>query len=270
VQVARACAREAEADRLLALAVCANEAAAADRATCARRATRALAAEQDACQEQRAARERVCAALGDAPYDPPIRPADFVAAITNPLLPLLPGTTRVYRSGESVTTVTVLRRTRTILGVRCTVVRDTVAVDGEIEEDTLDYFAQDRQGNVWYFGEDSAEYANGVVVSTDGSWLAGVEGAKPGIVMPAAPRAGLTFRQEFALDEAEDVAQVVGRVPRVRVPFGTFTNVLRTLDFTPLEPDAREAKLYAAGIGPVLTIDLESGEREVLVSVTRP
>ena len=164
--------------------------------------------------------------------------------------------------------MTVTDRTRKILGVKCTVVQDTVYVDGKIEEDTLDYYAQDRHGNVWYFGEATAELVNGLVVSIDGSFIAGKDGAKPGIIMPAAPPLGATLRQEVALGEAEDVARYESRGGRVTVPYGSFGKVLKTFETTPLEPTARESKYYAPGVGLILTINLETGERDRLVSVT--
>jgi hypothetical protein len=264
-----ACDQEAREDFFLALGICVNTADAAQRRRCVQRARRALPVANAACEAQERARARVCQALGQARYDPVIRPADFVAEITNPYLPLRPGTELVYRSGDETTTVKVLRRTKRILGVRCVVVRDTVRVDGELEEDTFDYFAQDRAGNVWYFGEDTAEYAGGVPVSTDGAWIAGADGARPGIVMPARPTPGITYRQEFALDEAEDLGRVLSLGERVTVPYGTFRHVLKTFEFTPLDPEARENKFYAPGIGMILAVNLETGEREALVSVRR-
>jgi hypothetical protein len=163
----------------------------------------------------------------------------------------------------------VLKRTVVVQGVRCVVVRDTNIVDGALEEDTFDYYAQDRAGNVWYFGEASTDYEGGAAISTEGSWLAGVDGAKPGIVMPAKPRLGSTYRQEFALGDAEDLARVESQGVRVHLPGKRIGKALQTFDFTPLEPEAREHKYYVRGIGQVLTIDLVTGERTRLVSVER-
>jgi hypothetical protein len=264
-----ACARQAQADNFLALGICANLKDAAQREKCIGQAESELKSAQGECKDQEEARQKVCQTLGQAPYDPAIRPSDFVGAITNPYFPLKPGTVFVYQGKDVTDTVTVLPRTVTILGVRCVVVRDTNVVNGAIEEDTFDYYAQDKLGNVWYFGEASAEYANGVPVSTEGSWLAGVDGAKPGIIMPATPRPGATYRQEFALGEAEDLARVESLGERVQVPYGTFTNALKTFEVTPLEPDAKENKYYAPGVGQVLVVDLETGAREELVSVKR-
>lgn len=267
--LATSCAREAPEEFFQAFAICANVANGSQRERCVRQAGRDLQEAKATCGEQRAARQRVCAALGQAPYDPVIRPADFVDRVTNPYFPLTPGTVLVYRGRDSTTTVTVTPRKVRILGVDCVVVRDTVRVDGEVEEDTLDYYAQDRQGNVWYFGENTAEFANGVAVTNEGSFIAGVDGAKPGIIMRATPKVGVTYRQEFALGDAEDLARVESLSESVRVPYRSFSGALKTFEFTPIEPDARENKYYARGVGEVLTVNLETGEREELVSIRR-
>jgi hypothetical protein len=145
----------------------------------------------------------------DTTYAPVITPGNFVAAVDNQLYPLVPGTVTTFEGGGEVITVTVTSTPKTVLGVNCVEVRDTVTVDGEVTEDTLDWYAQDRDGNVWYFGEDTKEYEGGVVVSTAGSWEAGVNGAKPGIVMKASPVVGVTYRQEYLACEAEDHADVL-------------------------------------------------------------
>lgn len=267
--MAASCERNAPADFYLAVAICANIADAARRQGCVRQAGRDLQDAKATCREQKDARARVCRTLGQASHDPLIRPGDFTHEITNPYLPLKPGTAFIYRGQDSVVTVEVTRRTVTILGVTCVVVRDTAVVGGEVEEDTLDYFAQDRQGNVWYFGENTAEFQDGVAVSSEGSFIAGVGGAKPGIVMPARPRPGTAYRQEFALGEAEDLARVESLGEHVDVPYGAFRKTLKTLEFTPLEPGARENKYYAPGVGLVLAVNRETGEREELVRIRR-
>ncbi len=265
--VARSCAKQTVADYLLALGACANVASPRGRERCIKHAAADLKAGPDDCQEQKRARARVCGLVGQAPYDPPIEPANFSPNITNRYFPLPPGTVFTYRAPDSVITVSVLRQTVKIAGVTCRVVRDTNVVAGKVAEDTLDYYAQDRQGNVWYFGEATAEFANGVSVATDGSFVTGVNDAKPGIIMLAAPKPGKGYRQEFELADAEDVAQVVSLGQSVSVPFGTFHNALKTLESTPLEPGLFENKFYVPGVGNVLTVDLDTGEREVLVSV---
>ena len=190
-------------------------------------------------------------------------PAAFVDVIDNPYLPLLPGTRYVYKGtedGEAIrNTVVVTRGTKQIQGVTTTVVRDRVYVGGELVEDTLDWYAQDGVGNVWYFGEDSKEYEDGKVVSTQGSWEAGVDGASAGIVMPAHPAVGSTYQQEFAPGEAEDQAKVLSLGSRAVVPYATFGGCLKTKDFTPLEPDQVEHKYYAPGIGFVRSVQVRGG-----------
>jgi hypothetical protein len=268
-RASQACLQQADADHRLTLGKCANSSSASERDICIARADRKRAAARNLCEDQAQARKKVCQALGQAPYDPDIHPANFVKEITNPFFPLQPGTTFTYRGEDAVVKVQVTNRTKTIMGVDCVVVRDTQFVDGEVEEDTLDYFAQDKDGNVWYFGETTAEYVNGQPVSTAGSWIAGKDGAKPGIIMPASPIIGKTYRQEFLLGEAEDIARIVERGVRVKVPYGTFDNALKTFDFTPLEPEVKENKYYVRGVGLVLTIDRVTGEREELVSIEK-
>lgn len=192
-------------------------------------------------------------------------------AIDNPFFPLVPGTVRVYRGdtadGVEQGTVTVTNVTRTILGVVCIEVHDVVTLNGSVIEDTLDWFAQDDAGNVWYFGEDSKEIENGIVVSTAGSFEAGQGGALAGIAMLASPVVGTTYSQEFFAGVAEDMATVQAVGQTVVIGLGTYTGCLRTRDFTPLEPGNEEAKHYAPGIGAVLEVNSD-GERLELISKT--
>ena len=203
--------------------------------------------------------------VGDETYNPVINPADFVEQIDNQYLPMTPGTTFVYdgesEDGKERIEVEVTHETKEILGVTCIVVRDRVWVDGELAEDTFDWFAQDNDGNVWYFGEDSKEYEDGKVVSTEGSWESGVDGAKPGIIMKGNPQVGDAYRQEYYEDEAEDMAEVLSLDESVSVPYGTFDNCLKTQEWTPLEPDVVENKYYAPGVGVVKEVAVE-GESE--------
>ena len=145
--------------------------------------------------------------------------------------------------------IVVTDQRRTVMGIAATVVRDSVYVDEELVEDTYDWFAQDRAGNVWYLGEDSREIEDGEVVSTEGSWEAGVDGALPGIVMPAEPSVGDAFRQEFYAGEAEDMFEILAVGGSVEVAAGSFEEVVTTQDWTPLEPEVIEQKQYAPGIG---------------------
>lgn len=206
----------------------------------------------------------------DLTYNPSINPSDFVTAVDNPLWPLVPGTRYVYQGGDEMIEVTVTYDTKDILGITNIVVRDVVSVGGEIIEDTYDWYAQDAAGNVWYFGEDTKEYEDGIVVSTAGSWEAGVDGAKPGIVMHAIQAIGFPYRQEYYACEAEDMAEVVSLDESVTVPYGNFNNCLQTREFTPLAPEVNEYKYYCSGIGLVLEVDVKTGARTELVEVINP
>ncbi len=213
-------------------------------------------------------------AQGDGPYNPVIDPNNFVEGVDNPYFPLTPGTTFIYEGetedGTEHIEVFVTDDTREILGIECVVVRDTVTVDGELVEDTYDWYAQDVEGNVWYMGEDSKSYENGEMVSTAGSWEAGIDNAKPGIVMQAAPQIGQPYRQEYYVGEAEDMAQVLSLDESTSVPYGSFDNLLMTKEWTPLELGVAENKYYAAGVGLVLEEVVEggSGRTELIDIVT--
>jgi hypothetical protein len=188
-------------------------------------------------------------------YSPSIDPANFVTTVDNPLWPLVRGTGFHYRGVRGTIAQrddeVVTRQTTQILGVTCTVVRDTVSEGGHAVERTLDYYAQDKQGNVWYMGEDSFELQNGRFLKASDSWRSGVKGGKPGIIMPSQPKAGDRYRQEYyphgsALDEAH----VIGYEGPVTVPYGTFERVLVTSEFSPLEPQT-ELKYYVGGVGEI-------------------
>jgi hypothetical protein len=173
-------------------------------------------------------------------YAPVIDPANFVTVIDNPFLPLTPGTTFVYEGktekGNEHNDTNVSSETKVILGVTCVVVKDKVLVDGVLEEATLDWYAQDKQGNVWYFGEDSKAYdKDGSVTSTAGSWEAGVDGALPGIVMQATPTIGETYRQEYYKGEAEDLATVLSLSESLTVPAGSYSNMLMSNEWSALD-----------------------------------
>jgi hypothetical protein len=202
------------------------------------------------------------------PYNPTINPAHFVGQITNPYLGFAPNRTFSYRKqtdeGVETTEVHVTTDTVQIMGVTCTVVRDREFLDEELIEDTFDWFAQDIHGNVWYFGEDTTEYQNGVPVSTFGSWKAGENGALPGVIMLAEPKVGKRYRQEYAVGVAEDWAQVKGLNAAVTVPYGVFTQCLRTKDWSALEHGNFEFKYYKAGVGLVLEVDKEGGRNELI------
>jgi hypothetical protein len=189
--------------------------------------------------------------------------------IDNSWFPLPVGRHWTYRVGNQRDRVTVTDRTKLIAnGVVARVVHDEVTVRGVPAEITDDYYAQDAKGNVWYLGEATAEYRHGKPASTEGSFEAGVDGASAGIVMPAHPRAGMRYRQEFYRGHAEDRAKIVSLNERVKVPLGRYKHTLMTLETSRLEPDVLEAKFYARGVGQVLAVDL-SGDtaRELLVAM---
>ncbi|UCC93211.1 MAG: hypothetical protein JSW25_00590 [Thermoplasmata archaeon] len=211
----------------------------------------------------------------DDPYEPTIDPADFVKGIDNPYYPMVPGTVWVYEgtSEEGLERIEfrVLEETRTVMGVECVVVRDTVSIDGEVIEDTYDWFAQDVDGNVWYFGEDSKEIENGQVVSTAGSWEAGVDGALPGIIMLAEPYVGITYRQEFYAGEAEDMATVLDLDGTISIRGDVYHDVLVLKAFTPLDPDSVEYNFVVPGVGIVAEGPLDNPVGRVeLVDHTPP
>ncbi len=206
---------------------------------------------------------------GDDPVE--LDPADFVLEIDNPYWPMRPGNHWVYSEtdgdgAEMTVDVTVTNETKDIAGITATVVHDVVTEDGETIEDTFDWYAQDVDGNIWYLGEDTKEYENGKVVSTEGSWEHGVDGALAGVIMPANPVVGMAYRQEYYEGHAEDRAKIMSLFDHVEVAYDTFPGTLRTEDTTPLDSDILEHKYYAFGLGPVLAIDITGGGREELIS----
>jgi hypothetical protein len=202
------------------------------------------------------------------------KPSRFSTRIDNPYWPMSPGSRWISREREEGhvfrVSVTVTRKTKVVAsGVRARVVHDIVTEKGRVVENTYDWYAQDEAGNVWYLGEDTKAYEPGKRVSTKGSWEDGVDGARRGIAMPARPRVGLSYRQEYYKGKAEDQGRVLSLSQRQTVPFGSFRHLLETKDFTRLEPDATEHKFYAKGIGPILTLAVHGGGREELVSFQR-
>jgi hypothetical protein len=209
------------------------------------------------------------------PYDPHIDPAAFVARVDNPLFSLTPGTVYSYQAqtdeGQETETVEVLSETKTIMGIAATVVHDQVFRAGELAEDTFDWYAQDNEGNVWYFGEDTRSYQHGQVVSTDGSWEAGVNGAKPGVIVWGTPGAhiGEDYRQEYYRGHAEDWGRVVSVNESVSVPAGSFAGCLKTEEWSGLEPDVLENKYYCPTAGLVLELTVRGGtERNELTGLS--
>ena len=184
-------------------------------------------------------------------YAPHVNPADFTTTIDNEYFPMKPGTTFVYEGGAQRGEMTVTSDTKKVMGVQCVVVDHREWEGGKLIERTYDWFAQDKKGTVWYFGEDTKEYENGKVVSTKGSWEAGVDGAKPGIIMPADPKVGQSYRQEYYRGEAMDMAKVLSLNASVTVPYGSFDRALETREWTPLQPGFSEKKYYVGGVGPL-------------------
>lgn len=203
-----------------------------------------------------------------ADYHPHINPAHFSAHVTNPWYPLRVGATWLYAGRDGgdpvVDVVKSTRHTRMIEGVRTLIVADRLFAAGHLAERTSDYFAQDSCGNVWYFGEDTAELGvHGRVLNTDGTWHAGAHGAQPGVFMQAHPQVGRRFRQEWSRGVAEDTFVVRDRSTKVTVPLGSFTHALRTTEFSRLEPKVIDSKYYVRGIGDVKELTVR-GPRETL------
>jgi hypothetical protein len=199
-----------------------------------------------------------------------ISTGDFVGEVNNPWFPLKPGSVWRYKGlkeGTNTTdVVTVTHQRKKILGVTTTVVHDVVSVRGRPEEVTDDFYAQDRHGNVWYFGEETEELnAQGETTSTEGSFEAGVEGARPGVLIPGHPKVGMVGRQEFLKGEAEDRFRILSLRASVSVPFVSTRKALRTREWTPLEPATVDNKYYVRGVvretavkGPVEKLELVS------------
>jgi hypothetical protein len=207
-----------------------------------------------------------------AGYAPHIDPAEFVARVDNPWFPLVPGTRFVFHETKdgktAVNEVTVLSDTKVLMGVNCTVVHDVVKDGDTVKEDTYDWYAQDKQGNVWYFGEDTREFLPGGRINTEGSWQAGAARNQPGIIMPGKPVPGAPYRQEYGPGHAEDMGQVVAVNDSVKVPYGSFGGCVRTKEWSLLEAGT-DRKWYAKGVG---FIREEAADKAVvtLVSVTLP
>ena len=201
-------------------------------------------------------------------------PADFTTNIDNPYWPMRVGSHWVYReveNGEAQRVdVTVTNKTKTLEGIYARVVHDRVSRNGATLEDTFDWYAQDSDGNLWYLGEDTAEYENGKLKTKEGSWAAGVDGAEPGVVVPAHPKQGQSYREEYYAGHAEDGAEVLSVNSQVQVPFGRFRDALLTRNFSSIEPTVEEMKLYAKGVGPVMELLVSGGSgRTELLSYTK-
>jgi len=222
--------------------------------------------------DQYEARQQVIAVLGNAIYQPALPPNEFSSTVTNNYFPLTVGLTYTYRLvvGADVEEIVVTTEpgSKDVNGIDCAIVRDTVSLNGNVIEDTYDWYAQHNDGSVWYMGEISFSFdEDGFVESIEGSWRYGVDEALPGIVMPANPQVGDAYRQEYLIGEAEDVARVIAVGVSVTVPAGTYHNCIVTQDWVPLDPDGNEYKYYAPGVGMVMELDPDSGDRTELISI---
>ena len=272
-QLLRACQHESADSYRVGAAVCLNVSDRDEGKVCDRENREARAAALEECQASREVRDEICEELGQKPYDPVIDPANFVARINNPHAPFKPGAWWEYlkkgAEGTERSRVEVLDDPREILGVQTVSVRDRVWLDGVIVEDTIDWLAQDKQGNVWYFGELSQSFEDGLLASLDGSFEAGKDGAKPGLWIKARPKVGDFYRQEWLPNQAEDVVQVSSVNAPDDVPFRNAKPVLMTRDFSPQSPGGDELKFYVPGVGFVLEVEIETGERLELVDHSR-
>jgi hypothetical protein len=201
-------------------------------------------------------------------------PADFRPGSDHPYFPLQAGQRWTYRETDEEgaalqVVVTVSSETKQVAnGVEAAIVRDTVTEDGVVVEDTMDWYAQDRDGNVWYLGEDTAEFEDGELSSHEGSFEAGVDGALPGVVIPADPEPGMAYRQEYYEGEAEDNGAVLALDQQAEVAAGAYDDAILTADTNPLEPEVLEYKLYARDVGVVLALGISGGgDREELISM---
>jgi hypothetical protein len=284
--VLRACRNEAEGDYWTAVGVCINEPEAKDRKDCFDEATAAKDEGTAECAEQRQGRVSFCKSIGEDRYDPEFEGRDFERDFThlgnpNPYFPLTIGASWEYRSADEVTRVKVTNATKLIDGVRCVVVRDEVFVDGVLEEGTNDWFAQAKDGTVWYCGEETASFETfegdrpmkPELVSIEGSFKAGNDGDKPGIIFLANPAAGQLYVEESSLGNAEDATEILSidysygknpaldeLVPPKLAKLFCANDCVVTRNFSLLEPGTFERKYYARGVGVILETAPDSGE----------
>jgi hypothetical protein len=208
-------------------------------------------------------------------YDPTIDPADFSTDITNPYFTLPVGKKTIYEAetedGVERIEIEIEKQTKQVMGVTTVIYRDRVYLAGGLVEDTRDYLAQDKEGNVWYFGEEVDNYENGQLKDHAGSWIAGINGAKPGIWIKAEHKVGDSYRQEYYKGEAEDMRDVVAINQTVTIKRGSYTSCVKVYDWTPLDPTSREHKYYCPQVGAlVLNENLESGKKAELIEVVNP
>lgn len=225
----------------------------------------------DLADAQYAARREVRVHLGNGGYNPQIEPSEFSTTVNNPYMPLIPGRTLIYEmhttEGVERKEVTTFNTTFTVAGFDCRVVRELELFDGVVIEDTTNWYAQDSEGNVWYFGEIARHYEDGILDSLDGSWRVGKDEARAGRVMLANPLVGDVYIQEYAVGVSEDLAKVISLSENVSVPAGNFQGCLMIGDWSPLEPDDATTKFYYPSVGLVMEVDRVTGDRLELVQV---
>jgi len=287
VSMARACAVDVIDDLFEGTAICTDILDDGDRADCVADVDLERLETEEECEDVFDARLALCDDLDDAAHDPmfgeafagnfvnPLEIGDTVPA--NPWFPLQTGNHWLYLGEDESIEVTVTAETKLIDGVTCVVVVDVASEDGEVVEITRDWYAQDSDGNVWYCGEIARNFElfdgdapeTPELVDIDGSWKAGRDGSEPGILLPFEPEIGDIFRQELSYGEAEDVVEIISIDADEAAPGGACAaNCLMTADTTPLEPDVEENKVYVPGIGLIVEIDTETGERVELESFT--
>ena len=271
----RSCRLEKSADAWLERGKCNNITDTAKREKCEAKAIVGIEEGEEACDAQYEGRMALCRVLGEDFYEPKFDPKRFVkpgdigkSVQPNPFFSLVPGRTYIYQGGGEIVTYTVTRETRDILGVPCAVIHDVVTKRGEVIEDTTDWYAQDIDGNVWYFGEIAQNFEDGLLAHLDGSWIAGVDRAQPGIIMKAQPAVGNIYRQEFYLGSAEDMSEVTSVTGSTRTPAATCSGTcLVTRDFTPVEPGINTIKYYAPGVGLIAEENADTKVRKELVEI---
>jgi len=262
---------DADGDFLEQIATCLNQPQ-SDLRECIEDAWRERLEELELAEDQYQRRLDVLEELGSDAYRPEIDPTQFSADLTNPYTSYMVGQTLVYEGmtdeGLERVETTTLASTVVINGITCREVEDVAILEGDVIESTIDWYAQHQDGSIWYMGEIAKNFDDeGFLEDIDGSWRYGVDGAQPGVIVMGTPVPGQLYRQEYLINEAEDLGRVLALNETVTVPAGTFTGCLMTEDGSSLEPDALEHKYYAPGVGLVLEVDVESGERLELVQI---
>jgi len=266
----QSCKLESSEEMYVELAKCENLSDGSDRKECRDDAAQERRDKQDECGDVREEREQICDDLGETRYDPVLDPANFVAGITNPYAPFAVGSKWTYEKqtpeGLEVIEIEVLPDTRDFGGITATTIRDRVWLDGVLVEDTVDWIAQDVNGDVWYLGEISQNFEDGRLDSLEGSWEVGKDGAKAGYWILGSPQVGQFYRQEWLPGDAEDMVEVLSLdASGFTFPFANGNPVLQTRDYLPSEPGKEEYKFYVPGVGFVLEVDPETGEELRLI-----